>query len=159
MRKLYRDLARGKPFPTCSMANTPGNSGNYAKRTSSWYDLCPAGTWALPAGQFAVQATAQEAGQYRGNKSIRRSIDQRAVLLGIGENPQPNTDQSGANTGSPKICVANPVGATNRYYGMGDNSYSITATLYERVVSVPMSSSNRTIDVYINNQITRRVFW
>jgi hypothetical protein len=55
IRRLWRHLARGKPFPTCTMASGP-NGSSFAQVGHSHYDPCPAGTTALGWGERALLA-------------------------------------------------------------------------------------------------------
>lgn len=55
IQELWRALARGHAFPTCTMASGP-NGRSHVRPAHSYYDHCPRGTSELPVGQVAELA-------------------------------------------------------------------------------------------------------
>ena len=56
INQLYSMLRKvpPDPFPTCSMASTPGGGQNYAKPETNYYSMCPSGMTPLPSGSYAA---------------------------------------------------------------------------------------------------------
>jgi hypothetical protein len=147
--QLYRDLARGRAFPTCDMAEGPSGR-SYARQDVSYYDPCPEGTTALTQGAYAIQGTsAPQGGYYQGANR---------VYSGIGSGDE--LRMSGDDTGLPgKVCVGTKVGDTTTVMGDGDSQSVIGAGVYDRVVMIDAQGSPRVIDVFIDDQLYRRVRW
>ena len=140
INQLFRDLARGRAFPTCDLASAPNNPGggrSWAQQGISYYDPCPEGTSELPRGQFAVQG-----------------YDANTYYTGIGDGSDVIPSSDSAMPG--KVCVGNRVGWTS--VGSRFDDY-ITAGVYDRVVMMDAQGSPNIIDVYVNSQLYRRVRW
>jgi hypothetical protein len=106
IRQLWRDLARGRPFPTCEEANGSALAGLVTEP----YDPCPADSHALPAGAFAaVSEAVLPAGQYP-------TLQQ--FFVGIGEGNQTSelwsaTPISATDVSRSKVCVVGePIGTS-----------------------------------------------
>lgn len=153
IRKLFRDLARGKPFPKCDMASGP-NGTSYAKQGYSYYDNCPAGLTALPAGEHALPYKETKANQrartWGGYGSWRNESE---VLRGVGEGfgVSPSYD----SPLGPKVCVGKVVGSA--IVGTNDNSYSVN--VYDQIVTIDPAKTPRYIDVFIDDKLHQRVRW
>lgn len=149
IERLRRHLRHGHPFPSC-----PSGGSSYAKPTSSYYDLCPAGMTELPAGQFGAASSAPGvvyAGIGDGN------ILSQARYVGI----------SGMSTPVPsKVCVGRKVGQGMAYLPMqhdgpwGSRQNQPRAVgHYDQIVLLPAQRSPNVIDVFVDNARYRRVRW
>jgi hypothetical protein len=140
IRQLYRDLARGRAFPSCTMASAPGASAgqSWAQHGISHYDACPTGTTALGAGIHAVTQS-----------------DRDTIYTGIGSG-----DQLDAQDGlGQKICVGRQVGRTRVSVDRGDSTATVSARVYDSiVVQNPVTQPNY-IDVYVDSAFSHRVRW
>ncbi len=142
INQLFHDLARGRAFPTCGLAD--GHDGSsYAKQVNDPYDPCPAGTLPANATSYIVQ----------GSIAPKQSRWQSAyTITGTPTVSQPdNTDERGIGS---RACVSNPIG---QYLGgYDDNRYPVY--VYQTVIWQPPQNP-RAIDVYIDNQLYKRVRW
>ena len=144
INQLFRDLARGRAFPTCDLASAPGGPGgrSWAQQNFSYYDVCPSGTTALSSGLYAVQGSAT------------------LVYRGIGEGDGMSPGSGDDYTPLPgKVCVGNKVGDTYVSMGSGDDYSSYAAGVYDRVVMLDPAGSPNIIDVYVDSALYRRVRW
>lgn len=148
--RLFRDLARGRSFPTCDLASAPNQSGgrSWAQQSYNVYDLCPEGTTALASGIFAIVGTG----------SSRQAPRNTPVFVGIGEGSAGYAEEG--QQLPAKTCVGNRVGTTTVFVA-GDEGglFSTPAAVYDRVFTLNNSNSPRAIDVYIDSQLYRRVRW
>lgn len=147
MDQLYHDLAHGRPFPSCDLAD--GNNGtSYARQVFDPYDPCPAPLQPAPRGMAVVQglraAAAVNAGWWGGNGSY--------TLSG-----QPQVSESGGlwlYGAGARACVGNSVGA----YTADSNDGSYTVNVFDKVVW-QRAQNPRAIDVYIDGKWYQRVRW
>lgn len=148
--KLFRDLARGRSFPTCDLARASGQNGghSWAQQTVNWYDPCPTGTTALALGSYAIQ----------GSTIPTQPDPSTPVYLGIGEGEGGwlHDDQY-----PQKTCVGTRVGTTRVYVNSGQNEGMTIqqVAVYDRVVQLDNARSPQAIDVYVDSQLYRRVRW
>lgn len=146
INQLYHDLSKGRPFPTCDLAD--GNDGSsYARPVYDPYDPCPDGTRAATQGSFVVQGTKKTGG--RPQNGFYGWYDGNFNLVGQPSVSQPSNDNGYAGA---RACVGNLVGQYTA--GNYDNTY--TVQVYDRVVwQQPQSPS--AIDVYIDRKFYQRV--
>lgn len=146
IERLWDHLQHGHPFPNC-----PEGGGAYARLTSSYYDLCPAGTTALPSGQLAATALAK-----------------RTIYYGIGDGGNAAQQEYGGmqTRMPPKVCAGRRVGQGIVYLptqGTGDRGgpgyQAHVVGYYDQLVALPAHTSPRVIDVYIDNARYKRVRW
>jgi hypothetical protein len=139
IHRLYHDLARGKPFPTCDMAD--GNDGScYARVVHEPYDPCPADAPDVAVqGEYIVQGTLQGDGKF--------TLNGQPVLV---------EDQS--NYAQTMACVGDLQGRyTVSYHDDGGTSYLVS--VYQKIVWQQRYWRMRAIDIYIDNQFYQRVRW
>lgn len=178
LRQLWHDLAKGRPFPTCDLASAdsarpalqqivsdnptmPDESrsalqnvianlrDSYARQGYNYFDPCPDGTTALPAGQHAVQGAAT------GNQSrFTRVSTNSPTYIGIGDGEGWGSSEDGY--GGAKVCVGTQVGYS---YASFDGYRTTQVPVYDRVVLMNPESSPRYIDVIISGSLARRVRW
>lgn len=127
IRQLWRDLARGRPFPTCEEANGSALAGLVTEP----YDPCPPGTRTLPAGALAAAADpAPSPGQYP-------TVQQ--FFVGIGEGDSTNDPWAAAAvpvTGAPsgKVCVVGePIGLGLGLVHTGETPTMAEVPIYEAI--------------------------
>lgn len=134
--RLYNDLRKGRPFPHCDLASTSDHK-SAAVTGRNYFDDCPAGLSALPAGDFA--------------------LDQKSNHLyqGIG------SGADGWSTGaSQKICVAQPSGQTTIGMQASDGSgemQNIPVGIYKQIIVMNPASSPNYIDIMIDGKRYTRV--
>lgn len=136
INQLWRDLARGRAFPSCDQARPA-----YAAQSTTYYDPCPQGTTALENGVFAIQ--------------LGSDVPIPYVGIGTGDDLMPNVD---VTLGS-KVCVGRQVGQIGMFWGSGESGTSALVNVYDRVALLDPATSPRVIDVYLNNALYRRVRW
>lgn len=141
INQLFRDLARGRAFPTCDLTRSDSQTGNsWAQPGQTYYDPCPPGTSALSTGEYAVQGTPP------------------ILLGGIGEGDGLVPGQGDNFSPLPsKVCVGSKVGDT-RVSTDSENS-TLQAGIFDHVVVLNPQASPNVLDVYINSVLTRRVRW
>jgi hypothetical protein len=146
IERLWEHLRHGNSFPSC-----PSGGSAYARPTSSYYDLCPAGTTELPSGQLGAAASAK-----------------RMIYYGIGDGGNAaQWEYGGMQTQIPsKVCVGRRVGQGIEYLPTqgggergGPNYQAHVVGYYDQLVVLPAHSSPRVIDVYIDNARYKRVRW
>jgi hypothetical protein len=138
IRQLFRDLAKGKPFPTCTLASGPGGR-SYASQGYSYYDACPPGTSELAQGDRAARYAA--------------GTTPTTWTTGIGSGS--GLEKENDSTLPTKICVGRLLGTA--IVGNGDDRMSVG--LYDQVVAIAPATSARYIDVYVDDKLLRRVRW
>lgn len=149
IRQLFRDLAKGKPFPRCDFSGPGGSSskGTYAAQGYGWYDDCPKGTSPL---------ATRELGFVKGR-------EKDGPVMGIGDGSTWDTEValgggSNFNQSAQKVCVG-PVVGKAQYIDMVGGNGNIDVPVYSNVVLIDRSSSPRYIDVFVDNNLYRRVRW
>lgn len=184
LKQLWKDLAKGRPFPTCDfsradevrpiLANIIANpevppetrssmqafsdnmKDSYARQGYDYYDPCPEGTKALTEGTYALQGDASLVNKFRFGRNY--GLNNTPIYTGIGDGA--NVQNQGYDYGGlpAKICVGNFLGNTSAYVN-GNNHRASSVGVYDRVVGMDAAASPRIIDVYINDALTRRVRW
>jgi len=134
--QLWRDLSRGRAFPTCDEARPA-----YAAQLTTYYDPCPEGTTALENGVFAIQQGSDAPMPYIG--------------MGTGDDLLPSMD---VTLGS-KVCVGRQVGQIGMFWGSADGGTSAFVNVYDRVAILDPATSPRVIDVFLDGVLYRRVRW
>lgn len=160
IERLWRQLARGKPFPTCNLASGPGGR-SYASPGYSLYDACPQGTTEATPGQTVMlagtmPATATPTSYRSGVASTYAQAGAGLGYIGIGDGGSQYTFAN-ADSGPPpaKVCVAGLRGTTTM--GYGDSTYEVA--MYDTIFVQQPQLSPRFIDVYIDNNVWHRVRW
>ncbi len=148
INQLYDDLAHGRGFPTCGLAD--GNTGSsYARPVLNYFDPCPAGTIAAAPGKTVitgkVRTVIQGGKTYPSYELMSDAVVSEAKNTNDNENLPP----------SPQACVGNLIG--NYTDGNADSGYT-QYHVYDKVIWQPPQSP-RAIDVYIDNKISQRVRW
>ena len=154
IRQLWRDLARGRPFPTCEEANGSALAGLVTEP----YDPCPTGSHALPAGAFAaVSEAGPSAGQYP-------TLQQ--FFVGIGEGNQTSdlwsaTPISATDVSRSKVCVVGePIGTGLGLVTTNDSTTIAEVPIYGAVrLLEPLPARIRVIvngEVYTTVPVQRR---
>ncbi|AKK24984.1 hypothetical protein [Pandoraea oxalativorans] len=145
--RLYHDLDKGRPFPTCDLAD--GNDGgSYARQVYDPYDPCPPPLQPAARGAYVVQGRRNV-----GNGGREWGGSGEYTLSGQPQVSEPQSAQSGGGAG-PQACVGKPVGA----YTVGSDDDSVTVNVFEQVLWQP-AQNPRAIDVFINNVRQQRVRW
>ena len=155
--RLYKAIFKTKPdpFPTCVMSNgmDSKSAGTYgAVGVPNYYDACPAGTTALPAGLNGVQGVRQapSSPHFKLTSAV-------ATGIGGGEGVSPRFGDGGRRLAlEAKTCVGNKLRDTTIHRGRDDYSL-ITSGVYDRVVYVDPAASPFVINVYVNNALFRAV--
>jgi hypothetical protein len=145
--RLWRDLSKGRAFPGCDMASGPGGR-SYARPGTSYYDLCPTGSTALGSGHYAAQGTAAGVRAYYAG-------------IGSGDNLRPGSSSRDDYQPLPaKVCVSHYLGQRQLTLSHGEGSETtIPISMFERVVVMDAQGSPRVVDVFIDDQLYRRVRW
>ncbi|WUR13795.1 hypothetical protein E7V67_001435 [[Empedobacter] haloabium] len=141
IRKLYRDLARGRAFPSCDMASAPQGtapSRSWAQYGVSFYDPCPPGTSTLAQGALAADGATN-------------------VYTGTGD----GGDGYGYDHSSlpAKVCVGRPTGETWVNLGQGDGMSTVAVTTYDNIVVMQPVAQPYHADIYIDSNFSHRVRW
>ena len=134
--RLWEDLAHFRGFPSCEMAAA---GGTRAEIGSSYFDACPTGTTPLSAGAYGVLPALGD------------------PYAGIGSGDDLRPDEFGMLPA--KVCVGAWITNARVWIGPEDTGGYQSIGVYDRLVVIDPSPSPRTIDVYINNLLFRRVHW
>jgi len=135
IRRLYRDLSRGRPFPGCDLED--GNDGrSYARQVLDPYDPCP----------DRLQPATPETMVAEGRRVARGVVQIGPARMSQGADP------NGAPVG--RACVGDPLGPAQS----GDPDSPFAIWLYDRVVW-QQPQSPRAIDLYVDGQWQQRVHW
>lgn len=159
IERLWRDLHRGRPFPTCKMASGPTGQ-SYATPGYNLYDACPSGTSELPAGQTVMLAAPMSAvavpAAYRSGVATTYSQASTGMgYVGIGDGSSQVMGNWDSGPPSAKVCVAGLRGT--QLVGYGDSAYEVS--LYDTIYMQQAQTTPRFIDVYIDNSVWQRVRW
>ena len=151
--RLFRDLARGRGFPTCNLARGPSGR-SYASYTSQPYDACPSGTSELPVGQYAELAapvSVPPTANRSGSPSMYGAAGVGLTYAGIGDGSGYGSWDSSAPA---KVCVAGFRG--NRSYWSNDSGYDVG--IYETIY-VMNAATGAAADVFIDDSLWQTVRW
>ncbi|VVE85393.1 hypothetical protein [Pandoraea sputorum] len=157
--QLYHDLDKGRPFPTCDLAD--GNDGgSYARPVYDPYDPCPSPLQPAARGAYVVQGQRNVGKGDRGDKGGNAGSGESGwpgsgvyTLSGQAQVSESQSGQSGSGVG-PRACVGKLVGT----YAVGSDDDSVTVNVFERVLW-QLAQNPRAIDVFINNVRQQRVRW
>jgi hypothetical protein len=151
IRELWSQLRRGRPFPSCPMAQGPAG-GAYARLGSSHYDECPAGTNEVPADQLAYAAVVRlgsprtaDPPQTPAPAETSAGTSAPTLYAGIGSGPAPTTGVDPMSL-PPKVCAGRSVGATAINQ---DDSLRYVA-IHEELVLLPPSALASFVDVILD---------
>lgn len=137
IEKLWEHLAKGRSFPTCSLAgNASSGSGSFAKQIRDAYDPCPDGL--IPTGGYIAQSDST-------NPRDWRRLQYAASSMGK------NVGFFNGNLG-PRACVGNKLGN----YTVGYSDERVTVSVFDNVVW-QQPQNPRAIDVYIDGKLHKRV--
>lgn len=156
IQKLWKALARGHAFPTCTMASGP-NGRSHVRPAHSYYDHCPKGTGELPVGQVAELAatvTPPAPPAPSGVPSTYTGAMAGRTYAGIGDGSaygMPSAD----GAPPPKVCVAGYRGTRDIWSG----DTSVTVHLFDTVYVSPAQASPRLLDIYIDDAYWQSVRW
>lgn len=181
--KLWDQLKKGGSMPSCDMA---GDS-SYAKLGNSPFDLCPEGFKQIDAGQAVITTADLQNLVVHGSGRYQYTTSKNGISIGIGDGDRRNSDEyneyvirsddgsflnipitylSRKNSGK-KICGKGYRGVQEisedlERPGTDGNTdrFQIKheAHVYDEIVTISAKYGG-TIDVYIDNQIYKRVFW
>jgi hypothetical protein len=152
--RLWRHLARGHPFPTCSFTNGSGSApGTYVQQGTNVYDLCPQGTTALPSGQYAVLPADFVA-------TPTYSYTTTAPHAGIGDGSEQRFYNDAYAIPPPKICVAGATGRSATYYEfVGDEWTARSLAEFTQILVLPPNPNDTVFDIYVNGSRFARTRW
>jgi hypothetical protein len=148
IKKLYKDLAHGRAFPSCAMSsgsNGPSSSQvattAYAEPMATKYDQCPSGTSPAQQGAYVADGYLIAEGEQQGQIAVN----------GGGGVSQPNdcAGEAGCSSnynGSARACVGDYLGNVNG------------AEVYGSVVWQQPSAPN-TIRVVVDGTVYQNVTW
>lgn len=145
INQLFRDLSKGRPFPSCDLAD--GNDGsNYARVVFDPYDPCPIPLQPTMPGSYVVQ------GQRLAGSDNPHRGSRRYEARGQPQVSEPSGRDS-ESLGS-RACVGKLVGS----YQVGGYDDSYTVAVFDQVIWQP-AQTPQAIDVFINNALLQRVRW
>lgn len=155
IERLWRHLARGHAFPTCTLSNGQNSrtAGAWVQPTSNYYNLCPTGTTPLGSGSYALLN--------QPSASARPMIYEG---IGDGSDIHPNYDSRmryQSNALPPLVCVGAQTGTmqhwiTTRGSRGEDQMVRIIVGTYNTTVVQPPNNTSGVFDIYINNQVYHR---
>lgn len=161
--RLYRAIFKWRPdpFPNCIMSNGSDSSGggNYAYvAPPSYYDACPSGTGAVGLGSYAAVGRPPTAAELAKMPpwALQTFIITSGFAQGSGDGSgyYPNPD----NPMPTKVCAGRYLGQSVQITGTrGDDQYSVTVNIYDRVVLIDPATDTFNINVMINNDLFRNI--
>jgi hypothetical protein len=149
--RLYRAIFKWRPdpFPTCLLSSGMDSSsgGNYAYvGPASYYDACPTGTTAAPAGSYVAAGRPSTTASLFAPRATLTS----SVFMGIGDGSGYSPDPEGGAM-PPKVCVGNRVASTVHTTGtFWDDMSSFPLGVYDRIVVLSPAGDTFNINVMIN---------
>lgn len=159
INKLYSELRKGRPFPTCNLMSAgtgsttlPGSPTSWAEMKSDYYDFCPAGTTELAPGLSAALDSGGTLVAW-GSKGLTSDptggaslffSDGIAFMMG-----NPAVPISVGANGVQRTCVGNLLSSGTSSYG--------PVGWYDQVVVLEPQPSPDVIDIYIDNTWTQRI--
>lgn len=147
INQLYHDLRKGRPFPTCDLAD--GNDGSsYARQVYDPYDPCPAALQPAARGAHVIQ------GQKKAQSSNPKWWGGNSAYTLTGQLQISEPRSSYEDSPGPRACVGKLVGS----YTVGNYEDSYTVSVFDKVVW-QNAQNPRAIDVFIDNQWQQRVRW
>ena len=157
--RLYEAIFKPKPdpFPTCDMATGANGARNYADVAyNDYYEGCPTGTTALPAGVNAVQGTAAQAlAQVIAEPIGNGPFSSFSVGIGEGAGQFPNSNGTPMNK---KICVGNRIDVVRvKTIIAADETLISSVGVYDRVAVVDPLFNGFAIKVFMNDKLARTV--
>lgn len=149
IHRLRRALAHGHPFPRCTLSNGQDSrtAGTSVQLGFNYYDRCPAGTAALPAGLYAMQAYAER--KERGAPALYEGIGD-----GSGFSPFARLEAA-----RPVVCVGARTSIGRLSTKIGEQWRRVVVAGYERIVLLHPTRQPRIFDVKVDNAIYQRVRW
>ena len=146
IKKLFRDLAKGRGFPHCAMSSGPSGgtlttAATYAAPVRTEYDACPPGTSPARQGAYVADGYIVTDGDRAGEIAMTGGAGVSQPHEGAGE-----AGCSSDYNGTARACVG-------RYLGEVDG-----ASVYSRVVWQQPSAPN-TIRVYVDGVVYQNVTW
>lgn len=147
IHQLYRDLEKGRPFPTCDMSDGNDGSQNYAKEVYDPYDPCPEGMKPAAPGSIVAEGRRKTAEEI---KKDNRWTPSSAFVVSS------TIKTSGGNKQmldpGERACVSNSVGS----YTVYENERSYTVNVFD-AITWQKPQKPHAIDVYINGKLHKRV--
>lgn len=131
IRKLHRQLARGKPFPSCTFE---GSDETFAKLVRDAYDLCPEGT----APVTGLVALSSEPRRYASS------------------DPGYRRESEGASGWGPRACVGPAVSSYELPPADDSGESAGEVTVYDWIEWQQPNASTRAIDLYIEQRLHSR---
>ena len=145
INQLFRDLRKGRPFPSCDIAD--GNDGSsYARVVFDPYDPCPAPLKSAMPGSYVMQG-----------KRIVGTDNAHGENHGYKVEGQPHISEPQGRdreTMGSRACVGKPLDSFN--VGSADDSYLVV--VFDQVVW-QLAKNPQAIDVFIDNLLFQRVRW
>lgn len=142
IEKLWRHLAKGRSFPSCSLAGSADSgTGSFARRVYDPYDPCPEGL--VPAGGYVAQSESSDRRQWR------------RLAYGWSNMGRDTDDIYSTRNQGQRACVGKAVGSYT--VNQGSDDY-ISVTVYDNIVWQPRQNP-RAIDVFIDGKLHQRVRW
>lgn len=150
IERLWRELARGHAFPSCTEATGP-HGRSFAQPVDGYYDPCPDGSAELPGmalAELVAPMTGSTPTTRSGAASTFRAAVPGALYMGIGGLDSTSGGDSGGR--APRICVADHV--DDRLEVSGDSDRTIGR--YRTIWAGSPAPTPQAIDVFIDD-----VFW
>lgn len=147
--KLFRDLAKGRGFPSCAMAGSSSTGeGSFAKYVSKPFDVCPTGL--TPKSGYIAKGDPKD---YENNRKNRwRYLSKGTHAF---SDSREGSSYGESRPVAPRACVKNHLGS----YTFWDDETRNTVNVYEEVVWQKRHRNPRAIDVYIDSEHYKRVRW
>lgn len=152
--RLFRDLRKGRGFPSCAMAGNPDTGvGSFARVIYDPFDPCPSGL--SPRSGYIAQGNEEDFQNKRnnrwnrwGNNTTKYGYSDTRIRGGWGE----------STPRGPRACVGKRIGSYSITVGSGDNRSYETVTVYDEVLWQQRQTPNA-IDVFIDGGHYKRVRW
>ncbi|MBS7776856.1 hypothetical protein [Acidovorax sp. CCYZU-2555] len=145
--QLYRDLRKGRPFPSCDLAD--GNDGSsHARVVFDPYDPCPAALQPAVPGSHVVQ------GQRRVVRSRPQELADVSRYTVKGQPQVSEPLHRDAETMGPRACVGKLIGA----FSLGSHEDGYTVSVFDQVTWL-LPQSPHGIDVFTDHVWRLRVRW
>ena len=158
IQKLWKHLAKGHSFPSCSQANGNDPAKNFVRQTVDAYDPCHLkGLKDAPIGYVAEGTRKTNTTKTKGFGFGQGETSRNYTLT---KSPGYNTGgrtfaQNGQGMATTKMCVGNQTGG---YTVRVDRGTSYNVIVFDKVLQQKAQSPNA-LDVYVDGNLFNRVHW
>ena len=145
IRQLWRDLRRGRPFPTCPMARGP-QGGAFARLGYDAYEPCPPGTTELEPGRQVQAAIVRTQAPSAPDPSALQDPAPTTGPITVSPNSSDLGLAATSNTLPPRVCGGRLIGERM----IVDQDAIRIVSIYDELTLLPASSAPQFVEVFVD---------